>query len=158
DPFVLTIGAMNDKKTVDRSDDVMTTYSGRGPTYGDHVLKPDLLAPGNRIISCLAPGATLATLYPDRVVGKDRIELSGSSMAAGVVSGAVALLLERSPSLTPDQVKAILLYSADRMPGADRFEVGAGYLNLLHATAMSAPFRSVRFNSASPVVRRNPNG
>src|SRR5262245_4153388 len=125
DPYVLTVGAMNDMNTAVRSDDVTTTYSSRGPSYGDHILKPDVVAPGNKIVGALAMGTTLPRLYPDRVVGRDRIELSGSSMAAAVTSGAVALLLERNPRLTPDQVKAILLYSSDHMEGADRFVVGA---------------------------------
>ncbi|MCH7780702.1 MAG: S8 family serine peptidase, partial [Acidobacteria bacterium] len=75
DPYVLTIGAMNDKNTVDRSDDIIATYSSRGPSYGDQVVKPDLVAPGNRIVSTLAPGAALADMKPDSVSG-DRIELS----------------------------------------------------------------------------------
>ena len=115
DPYVLTVGAMNDLNTADRTDDITTTYSSKGPTFGDHVLKPDVVAPGNRIVSSLAPGATLARLYPERVVSRDRIELSGSSMSTAVVSGAVAILLQRNPRLTPDQVKAILMFSADRL-------------------------------------------
>ena len=51
DPYVITVGAMNTKGTPDRSDDVMTSYSSKGPTAIDHIVKPDLVAPGNRVVS-----------------------------------------------------------------------------------------------------------
>ncbi len=94
-PYAITVGAVNTKGTAYRSDDVMATYSSRGPTRFDHLLKPDVAAPGNRIRSLLAPGATLGREHPELVVGsgKDRqLELSGTSMAAAVVSGAAALI------------------------------------------------------------------
>src|SRR3989441_10105598 len=74
--------------------------------------KPDLVAPGRRLVSLRVPGSTLDTLFPDRVVvaqnGSTYFRLTGTSMATGVVSGAAALLLEGWPDLTPDQVKALL--------------------------------------------------
>jgi serine protease AprX len=137
-----------------RADDIITTYSSRGPSFGDHVLKPDMVAPGNRIISTLADGAAMADLLPDAVVAPDRIELSGSSLAAGVVSGTAALLFERNPLLTNDQIKTILMQSADDVEGESPFAVGAGYLQAVRAIAMTGPFVPVRFNSASPIVHR----
>ena len=62
-PYAITAGAVNTKGTPFRSDDVMTTYSSRGPT-ADGLLKPDLLAPGNKIRGLLAPGAAIAQQYP----------------------------------------------------------------------------------------------
>ena len=105
DPYVLTVGAMNDRGSMTREDDVVTTFTGRGPSFGDHVLKPDLVAPGNRIVSTLAPGATLQQIVPEQVVDRRSIELSGSSMATGMVTGVAALMLEKNPKLTPDQIK-----------------------------------------------------
>jgi serine protease AprX len=152
DPYVLTVGAMNDLNTAARADDVITTYSSRGPSFGDHVLKPDLVAPGNRIVSSLAPNAGIAELFPERVVATHRIELSGSSMAAGVVSGAAALLFERNPFLTNDQIKAILMFSAEDVADENPFAIGAGQLQVVRAIAMTGPFSSVRFNSTSPIL------
>ena len=60
DPYVITVGAMNTKGTPDRGDDVMTSYSAKGPTVIDRIVKPDLVAPGNRVISLQEPG-TLAS-------------------------------------------------------------------------------------------------
>ena len=79
----------------------------------DSNAKPDLVAPGRRIVSIRVPGSTLDTLFPDRVVaaqnGSTYFRLTGTSMATAIVSGAAALLLERRPDLTPDQVKELLV-------------------------------------------------
>src|SRR3974377_2049968 len=120
DPYVITVGAANSKGTPDRADDVMTSYSAKGPTAIDHVVKPDIVAPGNRVGSLSAP-ARLEAQYPQNQVPLSYYEdpgssdpspsyfvLSGTSMSAGMVSGTVALMLQHDPTLTPDQVKARL--------------------------------------------------
>src|SRR6185503_20699958 len=139
-PSVLTVGAINTKGTARRSDDIMATYSSRGPTALDGVLKPDLVAPGNRIVAASADGDYLATTYPERITSgrgnTSYIELSGTSMAAAVVSGAAALLLEARPELTPAQVKAALQLTSSRVPGAGLIEAGAGSLNVASAVAL----------------------
>ncbi len=80
----------------------MATYSSRGPTMIDGLVKPELVAPGNRIVSTSANRSYFETQYPERVVqGHGRtayIEMSGTSMSAAVVSGAAALLLEAHPA------------------------------------------------------------
>ena len=101
-PGALTVGSLNTHGTVARSDDGVTTYSSRGPV-GDPdqpstwELKPDVVAPGNAIVSAEAPGTYLWDNYPSQRVfganGGTYMMLSGSSMAAAVVSGAVAQLL-----------------------------------------------------------------
>ena len=120
DPYVITVGAMKAMGTPSRNDDVIASYSSKGPTFIDHIVKPDLVAPGNRIISVRASGIAApatanvpAPYYTTHAgVSSDYVMFSGTSMSAGVVSGAVALLLEKTPSLTPDQVKARLMKTA----------------------------------------------
>ena len=93
-PHSITVGALNTKGTAFRSDDEVATYSSRGPTRYDRLIKPDLVAPGNRIRGLLAPGSTLAREYPELVIGSGRdaqLQLSGTSMAAAVVFGRGAL-------------------------------------------------------------------
>jgi serine protease AprX len=126
DPYVITVGAMKPMGTPDRADDQIASYSSKGPTLVDHLVKPDLVAPGNLTISTLAStSATLYSLFPYNVVPMNAYSysggsvpstkyftLSGTSMATAVVSGASVLLLQQDPDLTPDQVKARLMKTA----------------------------------------------
>ena len=154
DPSVITVGATNSLFTDRRSDDVVATYSSRGPTRGytadgtgrknyDNLIKPDLVAPGNKIIGASSsnPDTTnnlnnLVANYPvlaidSTVKPAERIMyLNGTSVATPVVSGAVALLLQANPNLTPNLVKAILMYTAQPIRGYNTLEQGAGRLNI----------------------------
>src|SRR5271165_776890 len=67
-PHAITVGAMKTEFTITRSDDLIASYSSRGPTYIDLTAKPDVVAPGNLVDSLLAPGSTLVTGYPSNVV------------------------------------------------------------------------------------------
>jgi serine protease AprX len=102
----------------------------------DGFAKPDLVAPGRKIVSALATGpeghgVTLGTEFPDRITPDGRhIRLSGTSMAAPIVTGAIALLLERQPGMNPDQVKELLMMTSHAYPG----QVGqAGMLDVAKA-------------------------
>ena len=160
DPYVITVGAMKTNGTASRADDTMASYSSKGPTLIDHIVKPDLVAPGNRIISLAQggylqhnsmPGVNLVdnAYYDPSASGTSLFyfKLSGTSMATPMVSGAAALLLQKDPTLTPDQVKARLMKTAsksfptssivyDASTGMsyttqyDIFTVGAGYLDV----------------------------
>src|SRR4029077_2430399 len=117
DPFVLTVGAMKSMGTYSRTDDQEASFSSKGPTTYDHVVKPDMVAAGNAVVSLAAAGATLETAYPQALVAgsdgnNDYCTLSGTSMATPAVSGAVPLMLQQSGSLTPVQVKARLMKTA----------------------------------------------
>src|SRR5208337_3033041 len=151
DPSVITVGATMTEGTATRVDDQIASYSSKGPTAIDHTCKPDLVAPGNRQVSLRVAGSTLDTTYPQYEVAPSSgtamyYELSGTSMATPVVSGAVALMLQQNPSLTPDQVKARLMKTAWKGFGRftyshdgrgnqynneyDLFTYGAGYLDI----------------------------
>jgi serine protease AprX len=163
---VITVGSVTDNGSGSNfSDDYVSSYSSRGPTLFDHVLKPDLIAPGNKIIAPYAEGAELANL-----VGNDKIvcgynsgtncsvrylKLSGTSMAAGLVSGAVARMIQKDPSLTPNTVKARLMKSARKMTGSDPTETGAGVLNVdaaMNATGV------LNVPALSPLMQLSTNG
>ena len=97
-PSAITVGALNTHDTTARGDDEMAPYSSRGPSWYDGFAKPDIVAPGHNLVSDAADGSTLSTEYPSLRVSSSYLRLSGTSMAAAVVSGAVALVLEASRS------------------------------------------------------------
>jgi serine protease AprX len=146
DPYAITVGATDDAGTVTRADDTLAPFSAWATA--DSNAKPDLVAPGRRIVSIRVPGSVLDTLFPDHLVlarnGSTYLRLTGTSMATGVVSGAVALLLERSPSLTPDQVKSLLMRTtqpygpAGGPPLPDPRAGGTGLLDVSAAVGASA--------------------
>ena len=132
-PYAITVGALNTLGTVDRSDDTVATFSSRGPTAFDLAVKPDVAAPGVRVLSLEAPGAFLPTLYPSihSAGGGNNgyMVLSGTSMAAPMVAGGVALLLQGSPNLSPAQVKFALQSGATAIPDAGLMGAGTGSVN-----------------------------
>jgi subtilisin family serine protease len=136
DPYIVTVGASDDQATLQLNDDVLAWFSSWGASQ-DSSAKPDLLAPGRKVVSIRVPGSTLDNLLPDHVVtalnGSTYFRLTGTSMSTAVVSGAVALLLERQPSLSPDQVKKILV-STTQSFGSGAMPSGAG-AGLLDANA-----------------------
>jgi serine protease AprX len=180
-PHAITVGGMKTMQTYARADDLIASYSSKGPTYIDLTVKPDVVAPGNLVVSLLAPGSTLLRMYPANAIapsyytssthpsGAGYFRLSGTSMATPVVSGAVALMLQKNPSLNPDTVKARLMKTASKnFPLAsvaidpttgmaypstyDMFTIGAGYLDINAALANADVAQS---SAASPAVGYN---
>ena len=115
DPFVITVGALWEEGTADPSDDYVADFSSTGTTL-DGFAKPDLVAPGDKIISTLAPNSDWSSTHPNNVVDAKYFRASGTSMAAPMVAGAAALLLQADPTLTPDQVKFRLLNTTYLVP------------------------------------------
>ncbi|HJU01891.1 MAG TPA: S8 family peptidase [Actinomycetes bacterium] len=136
DPWVVTVGATDDRGTAGLSDDRLPDFSGRGPT-AHGLAKPDVAAPGAHVISLRSPGSTIDTAYPNYIDGSYR-QGSGTSMATGVVSGAVALMLQANPGFTPDRVKYALTATARDAASRDPMAVGSGVVDA-SAAAFSAP-------------------
>ncbi len=143
-PWVLTVGASSHMGTIDRADDTVATFSSRGPTAIDYGAKPDIVAPGVGIESLSDPDSALyhtraAYLLPGvfPTSYQPYLSLSGTSMSAPVVSGAVALMLQANPALTPNEVKAILQYTAEARPGSNVLSRGAGFLNAKGAVELA---------------------
>jgi serine protease AprX len=148
-PWVLTVCAFSSVGTYDVADDKVAAFSSAGPTAVDFSAKPDLCAPGVGVVSTSAPASTLfqsgllsswlipgtvASLYP--YVPYE--SLSGTSMSAPLVSGAIALMLQANPTLTPNLIKGILEYTAISKPGVSALRQGAGFMNVSHAVALAA--------------------
>jgi serine protease AprX len=143
-PWVITVGASSTLGTLTRADDEMAAFSSSGPTWIDFLAKPDLVAPGVGTASLAVPGSEFYSsqskfLLPGAVsLGyMPYLALTGTSMAAPVVAGTVALMLEANPNLTPNLVKAILQYTAESYAGYSPLRQGAGFLNTLGAVRLA---------------------
>lgn len=189
DPFVITVGAMRTMQSASRADDRIASYSSKGPTRFDYFVKPDLVAPGNRIIALLGSSSSLPVDYPGNQVptayfkpsspkgSSSYFKLSGTSMAAPMVSGAAALMLQKNPALTPDLVKARLMRTAtkpssfplygsavDPATGAvhstrhDIFTMGAGYLDIWAALNDTSPATAGKPALSPKAVRDSSTG
>ena len=187
DPYAITVGAMKPMGTPTRTDDLIASYSSKGPSLFDQVVKPDIVAPGNQTISVLAStnanlyttANTIPTYYYSYFGGlapsNTYFRLSGTSMATPVVAGAAALMLQQHPTMTPDQVKARLMKTAyktfpkystavDPTTGQtytsqyDIFTVGAGYLDLQSAMSNTDLAPATVGSALSPTVRLNAAG
>jgi serine protease AprX len=153
-PWVITVGASSSMGTLSRKDDQMASFSSRGPAVG-RIAKPDIVASGVGIVAPISREGTLFSLKASSLatvvcvtVGCPKsgtvqyMSMSGTSMAAPVVSGTVALMLEANPKLTPNLVKAILEYTAEVHSGYSPLEQGAGFLNTLGAVRLAKFFAS----------------
>jgi serine protease AprX len=127
DPYVLSVGAEDSGGTPSIGDDVIPSFS----TRGDGVRNPDVVAPGKSLQGLRVPGSYIDTQYGGTAAFEGRyFRGSGTSQAAAVVSGAAALLLQQRPSMTPDQVKALLIGTATTLPAAELQAQGNGLVNV----------------------------
>jgi serine protease AprX len=146
-PWVLTVAGSSHMGTTVRSDDTIASSSSRGPGAVDFGAKPDIAAPSVGIESLAAPGSTFYSKWSQFLLGGTLatgfvpyLSLTGTSMAAPVVSGTVALMLQANPALTPNAVKAILQYTAEVNVSYDPLTQGAGFLNARGAVALAKFF------------------
>jgi serine protease AprX len=150
-PYVITVGATDTRQTATTDDDAVPYYSSVGPTLWDEYAKPDLVAPGNRLISLRVKGSYIDTTYPQNLIpvasyvpgapvdaDPSYLMLSGTSTAAPVGAGVAALMIGQDPSLSPDDVKVRMVGTADLLRGATRFQQGAGLIDAAGALASDA--------------------
>ncbi len=153
-PWVIGVGATNDRSA-------LASYSSRG-NFGDELQHPTLVAPGTNVVSLRAHG-TLTGI--SGLGGADSQRLSSSEMAnyttatgtsfsAPQVAGAIALMLEADPNLTPAEVKDILSRTATPLPRYFFHESGAGMLNT-YAAVLEAAFPNRRMGTFRSTLSRN---
>ena len=135
DPYVLAVAGSDSRGTVGVADDVVAPFS----TRGDGVRNPDVIAPGTSVQSLRVPGSWVDVQHPGSALAERYSRGSGTSQSAAVVSGAAAVLLQQRPTLTPDQVKAVLMDSASQLPAADVQAQGRGLVKLDAAVALRTP-------------------
>ena len=159
-PWVLTVGASNHHGTMNRKDDTVAPFSSRGPAAIDFAAKPDLVAPGTGVVSLSSKGSTLYAAKAGYLLNgnvsttyKPYLSLTGTSMAAPVVTGAVALMFQANPDLTPNLVKAMLQYTAQLQPGVDFLAQGGGFLNAKGAVDLARYFKTAQPGARYPNER-----
>jgi serine protease AprX len=144
-PYVITAGALTDNYTpYDSSDDRLASFSSTGPTYEGFV-KPEVVAPGGHIVATMPSNSYLVNLFGANMKPNGTLfTMSGTSQAAAVTTGVVALMLQSQPTLTPDQVKCKLMAAArPAVTGSgvlaySVFQQGAGLINAISAINTSA--------------------
>jgi serine protease AprX len=144
-PYIITVGAVSDRYSPDNpNDDFVTSFSSAGPTYEGFV-KPEIVAPGGHIQGFMDFNNVIgdgheAMLYD----GSDYFQLSGTSQATAVTSGVVALMLQASPTLAPDDIKCRLISTAkaavtdDGQLAFSVFQQGAGLVDAMSAIHSNA--------------------
>lgn len=126
DPYVISVGASDPVGTRSSSDDVVASFSSSGSA----IRFPDVLAPGVSVEGLRNPGSFIDWLYPEGRVGDRFFRGSGTSQSTAVVSGAVALLFSKYPSLTPDGAKYALKRGALKIVNAPAILAGSGVIKL----------------------------
>jgi serine protease AprX len=116
DPFVITVGSFGDAGTLARNDDRESIFSGRGPTH-DGFTKPDVLAPGEHIVSLRVPGTSLDQDWSGDLPATAYARLTGTSASTAMVAGAAADLLAVHPTYTATQVKGALVAGGRKIVG-----------------------------------------
>src|SRR5215211_475437 len=129
DPYLLAVGASDSMGTLDRRDDVVGDYSA-GTLNCPTCRRPDLVAPGSHLQGLCVPNSFIDTRHSDARIGDRYFRGTGTSQAAAIVSGAVALVLEKYPSLSPDLVKRYLEHHATKLRGVGPQVQGAGLIDL----------------------------
>ncbi|MFX1517347.1 MAG: S8 family serine peptidase, partial [Promethearchaeota archaeon] len=131
---VITVGATNGSSSV-------ASFSSRGPSF-NYKVDPDVVAPGIGIWAPLAPGSVIELAYESLISDEfgevnlgDYFPLSGTSMAAPVVSGAVALLIHQFPQISPSAIRASLQDSAIDLHES-LYTQGSGLVNVETASTI----------------------
>ena len=147
DPWVITVGASDDRGTASTTDDTVAQFSSRGPTLADGLVKPDVVAPGRSVHSLRSPGSEADLRYPYFVDDTYRLG-SGTSFSAPAVTGAAALLLQADPTATNDRIKFALMETA--RPLGPATEAGRGTIDVL--AALAAPTGEANQSSFHPIL------
>lgn len=126
-PAAITVGAVDDRRTLPQGDDRITEFSSRGPAPGGRK-KPDIVAPGETIISLRSPGSQLARQYPYLTIDKQYFVLSGTSVSTPIVPAQPRCCCS-VPLPFPLQVKTALKRNAFRL-GLRPNTAGSGEVNV----------------------------
>ena len=147
DPLVITTAATDDQGSATAADDTIPSFSSVGPTYADGWFKPDVALSGRSVVSVMAPGSTIALAHPEGMVGTTNFRGSGTSFSSAILSGAAALIIQKNPAATPDNVKGRILGTTVAGPVGNPFVDGHGIVDAAAAASAS----NIVFSQANAV-------
>jgi len=147
DPYVMGVGGVDTNGTVTRSDDSVGSYSTSG--CGRGCKSPDFVAPGSHLQGLRVPNSWLDANHPGARLGDDYFRGTGTSQATAITAGAVALVLQKYPTLTPDRVKRFFQDNVYRLGGFSGEAQGSGEMNLNAMLGKSPASYTQKFTSSS---------
>jgi len=130
DPQIIAVGGADTMGTPSLRDDQVAAYSADAASCSRGCRAPDIVAPGTHMQGLRDPGSYIDQNYPGGALGDQYFRGSGTSEATAFTTGAVALLLQKYPQATPDQVKAMLIASSDKLHSFNWKDAGSGELDL----------------------------
>jgi serine protease AprX len=140
DPFVIAAGGVDSMGTYANSDDRLGDYSATSAGCPAPACKgPDLLAYGSHVQGLRVPGSFIDLNHPEGRLGDLYFRGSGTSESTALTAGAIALILQHYPDMSPDDVKAFIESGADKLPGFDSSVQGAGELDLFNLLSTQPP-------------------
>jgi serine protease AprX len=150
DPYVIGVGGYDTNGTPQFNDDDIGSYSASSAGCGE-CKNPDLVAPGSHLQGLRVPNSFTDVHHPEGRLDDRYFRGSGTSEATAVVSGLVALILDRYPDLTPDQLKRFLTDNGQKVPGADTQAQGGGEVSLAKLSRKPPAAYAQRFKDATGV-------
>jgi len=139
DPYVLAVGSSDSNGTDTLADDTVSTFSPWTSRMATRSV--DLVAPGAHLQGLRVPNSFIDINHPEGLIDSRYFRGSGTSQSAAILSGAAALVLQKYPNATPDQVKALLTGAAYPIIGKTQ-AMGGGELQLASALTVSLPYAS----------------
>ena len=149
DPQILAVGGADTMGTSTPWDDQVASFSATAASCSSSCRAADLIAPGTHLQGLRLPGSYIDQNNPAGALSNTYFRGSGTSEATAFVSGAVADLLQRYPQLTPDQVKAMLTSSCDKLASYNWKQQGCGELDMGKLLGASVPsvFAAQQYNA-----------
>ena len=148
DPYVIAVGATDAEGTTSTKDDLVAPFSASS-TGLSGAKNPDFVAPGSHLQGLRVPNSYIDLNHPEGIIDSRFVRGSGTSEAAAIASGAVALVLQRYPSLTPDMVKKYFASNAFKLPGTDDKGQGAGEIRLGQMLTHTPPNYIQKFTNST---------
>lgn len=148
DPYAIAVGGYNSMGTVGFSDDKMGAYSASSAGCGS-CKNPDFVAAGTHVQGLRDPGSFVDETHPEGLLDARYFRGSGTSESAALASGAIALILQKYPNLTPDQVKRFIVDNAQKVPGADTQAQGGGEIDLAKLSRQKPSSYTQTFKSSN---------